>query len=123
MFEAQTIYMQGGTATTLKGPWQRRGADFGRFTLELVNASSTSSGLLMVTNIFHKNESDAGEGALTGSGMVRTGANLASAPRVTVDYTAGFKELWRYVFVIAGTGTDWAQFRMLEPVWYDELGG
>jgi hypothetical protein len=36
---------------------------------------------------------------------------------------AGFKELVRYKFILSGgtSGTSWATFRMLSPVWYDKV--
>jgi hypothetical protein len=33
----------------------------------------------------------------------------------------GFKELVRYKFKMSGGGTDFVRFRLLLPVWYDDV--
>jgi len=128
MFNAQTIQMQGTTATDVYSPWFPRGGDYGQLTLEVAVIGGAGTPTLAVA-LFHKNASETGDGALaTTLAFSRT-----SAGRTSVDFYngagasptfGGFKELVRYKFTISGGSagiTSWATFRMLAPVWYDKV--
>jgi len=124
MFDAQTIQMQGATATELYSPWFPRGGDYGLFTLEVVKMSETGSSLVLSVQMFHKNSDEPGNGLDVGSAFTRDGSQVTGSPRVTSDITAGFEELVRYKFTLSrtgGSGTNWAVFRMLAPIWYDKV--
>jgi hypothetical protein len=124
MFDAQTIQMQGATATDLYSPWFPRGGDYGLFTLEVAKMSSTNAALTMSVQMLHKNSDDTGDGTAVGSAFTRLGSNYVATPRVTSDITAGFKELVRFKFTLSysgGSGTNWATFRTMQPVWYDKV--
>lgn len=133
MFDSQTIQMVGTTSTVLYSPWFPRGGDYGLFTLEVAAIQpGGGSGLKLTAVLLHKNASDPGDGSAAVGG---TAGNIerTSAGRTTIDYTkdigsspafGGFKELVRYQFTLSGsstTGTSWATFRMLAPVWYDKV--
>jgi hypothetical protein len=124
MFDSQTIQMQGTTATELYSPWFPRGGDYGLFTLEVTGIAGSGTPKLKVA-LVQKNASSPGDGtAITGVTFERT-----TTGRTTVDFAngagslTGFLELVRYKFTIQyGTsGTSWATFRMLAPVWYDKV--
>jgi len=134
MFDAQTIQMQGVVSTELYGPWFSRGGDYGQFTLEVAAIKSGGgSGTVTLTAILvHKNSSDPGDGDPAAGGA--NGQISRTAPgRASVDYAngigssptfGGFEELVRYKYTLSGsgtTGTSWATFRMLAPVWYDKV--
>jgi hypothetical protein len=125
MFDAQTIQMQGATSTDLYSPWFPRGGDYGLFTLEAIKMSTTSSALVLTVQMVSKNTSEPGDGANVGSSFNRDGSQIATTPRITSDVTTtGFEELVRYKFTLSnasGSGTNWAVFRMLAPVWYDKV--
>lgn len=136
MFDSQTIQMRGTTSTVLYSPWFPRGGDYGLFTLEVAAIeSSEGTGTVTLTAVLlHKNASEAGDGDPAVNG---TDGNIAlsAVNRTTVDYKngigssptfEGFKELVRYQFTLtrsgsSTTGTSWATFRMLAPVWYDKV--
>lgn len=125
MFDAQTIQMNGNTSTVLYSPWFPRGGDYGLFTLEVAAMSSTSSTTLsLAVQLVQKNSDLPGDGANVGSAFSRAGNVWSGTPRLTSDITAGFEELVRYKFTLSdasGSGTSWATFRMLAPVWYDKV--
>ena len=124
MFDAQTIQMQGTTSTDLFSPWFSRGGDYGLFTLEVIKMSTTSADLILTVQMVQKNTSVTGNGTNVGSSFNRNGSHIASTPRITSDITAGFEELVRYKFTLSnasGSGTNWAVFRMLSPMWYDKV--
>jgi hypothetical protein len=129
MFDAQTIQMQGTTATEQYSPWFPRGGDYGLFTLEVTAVGGGGTPTLTV-EMYHKNSSETGDGALAAGNMsfART-----TTGRTTVDFAnaagsspafGGFEELVRYKFRISGGAssvTTWATFRMLAPIWYDKV--
>ena len=122
MFDAQTLQCTDNAATTVFSPWFPRGGDYGIFTLELVSISSNSANLSLAVQLVNKNSSETGNGDNIGSAITRTGSN--GAGRSQGDITAGFEELVRYKFTLqlsSGSGTNWAVFRMLAPVWYDKV--
>lgn len=128
MYDAQTIQMQGTTATDIYSPWFPRGGDYGLFTLEVAAIGGAGTPTLAVA-LYHKNASDTGNGDLaTTLSFSRTATG-----RTTVDFSngagssptfGGFEELVRYKFTLSGGSaniTSWATFRMLAPVWYDKV--
>lgn len=126
MYDAQTIQMQGTTATDIYSPWFPRGGDYGLFTLEVAAIGGAGPPTLTVAMV-QKNSSDPGNGdAITTYSISRTAAG-----RTTIDFAAGgsptfsgFEELVRYKFTLSGGSaniTSWATFRMLAPVWYDKV--
>lgn len=122
MFDAQTIQAKDTTPTVLLSPWFPRGGDYGLFTLEVAQMSSSSNTLSLSVQMVHKNTSDAGEGDPVGSPFAIDGSEWPG--RLTADITAGFKELVRYEFTLelsSGTAVNWATFRMLAPAWYDKV--
>lgn len=113
------------SGSTVYSPWMGRGGDALTATLELV---ATSGGTVTV-EVYTKN-SDAtsnydGANAVT-SGTIEL--SLSSPDRQSKDWnpqdptnTVGIKELVRYKIAVTGTSGSWALFRMLAPVWYDNV--
>lgn len=124
MFDAQSLCMQGSSPTAVYGPWFPRGGDYGLFTLDVAKMSSASSSLILTVALYHKNRDDTGDGTGIAGGMELNGSQIATNPRTTTNFTTGFKELVRYVYSLehaGGSGTNWATFRVLSPVWYDAV--
>lgn len=130
MYDAQTIQMQGDTSTVVLSPWFPRGGDYGLFTLEAIKLSSSSANLQIQIEMVHKNAADTGDGGSAIANSAFAVAGDATTLRVTKDMSTavsgftGFKELVRYKITLlfsGGSGTNWAIFRMLPPVWYDKV--
>lgn len=126
MFDSQTITMQGTTSTVLYSPWFPRGGDYGIFTLEVTSIGGSGAPKVAVEMV-QKNSETAGNGTeITGVTFERTATG-----RTSVDFAngtgspgTGFLQLVRYKFTLSnasGSGTSWATFRMLAPVWYDKV--
>lgn len=126
MFDSQTIQCQGTTATTVYSPWFPRGGDYGIFTVEVASFSASHANFSLSVQMIHKNSDEVGDTG-SGGGTVGSAFSVVSTggPRTSSDITAGFKELVRYKFTLqyitTGTGTNWAIFRMLPPIWYDAV--
>ncbi len=137
MFDSQTIQIQGTTSTVLFSPWFPRGGDYGIFTVEVTSMGFTTGGgveLKLSVAMFTKNTSDPGDPANPAAGGVAlTDFARTTTGRTSVDFKynygtspafPGFLELVRYRFTLSGTSTtntSWATFRMLPPIWYDNV--
>lgn len=115
MIQAQYLHVTGNDGATKEvlSPWMSRGSDNIRFTVDLIDASNAS----LTVQLLHKNSEDSGNGGSTGA---TTGAQTSSG-RYVVEFEE-LKELVRYKFIVTlGTGTGYAFFRMLPPVWFDSV--
>ena len=118
MFQAQIL--NGGDK--VYSPWMARGGDALRATLEVVAVS----GATIKIELWTKNSDEAGDGDDADSA---NGVNIeeSTVGRKTEDWnkqvtsTVGIKELVRYKITVSGTSGDWVLFRMLDPVWYDNV--
>ena len=124
MFAAQTIYSIGSDITYLFSPWFPRGGDYGKFMVQVPVMSSDSSSLVLTIQLHHKNMKDAGNGTAVGPYATILGSYLPGLHAFYFDVTDGIKELARYKYSFAkvgGSGTSWATFQMLSPVWYNKI--
>ncbi|MEZ6195167.1 MAG: hypothetical protein R3F20_05475 [Planctomycetota bacterium] len=113
MFQAQFLMNTATTSIIVYGPWMPRQGDNITFTLDLVGAKLTGN---FVVELVTKNSEDTGAGTLSGVTAVKSTAGQ-------IDATArGVEELvrYRYTFSEAAAG-DWALFRMLDPIWWDDV--
>ena len=129
MFEAQTITAHDDTATELYSPWMPRGGDYGLFTLEIAALGAAGTSVTLEVEMVHKDSDTPGDGTDIDSLSI----SRTATGRETVDFGAGegspgfggFEELVRYKFTLtpsaSTSGTSWATFRMLSPVWYDAV--
>lgn len=108
MFEAQ--YLFGGDR--VYSPWMSRGADNVVITADVVEDDSSG----IVIDLYEKNREDPGPGSAHGDGAL----TVTSVGRGDKTYT-GVKELYRYRFTAQGSGTNRVLFRMLAPVWFDDV--
>jgi hypothetical protein len=106
MFEAQYLFRD----NPVYGPWMERRGDNVRITADVAapNASTLS------VSLFQKNTEDAGDGTLVSGGSI----SATTVGRATKEYT-GLKEIVRYKFEV--TGGPAVLFRMLGPLWFDEV--
>lgn len=128
MIDAQTLVTTAGASTpssvTLFSPWFQRGGDFATFTAEVVAIAGTTAALTV--RAFHKNADEAGDGEDVDTS---TKIELTTATRLGATWPVqssstkkGFKQLVRYQFSLSATGgTAYATFRMLSPIWFDNV--
>jgi hypothetical protein len=114
MFDAQTVLAVNPTAIAIFSPWFPRGGDNAYFTLEVVAISSAN--MTVEVEVFHKTREDTGDGTQLGSAWDRTAVGREAA-----EFT-GLKEMVRFKYTFtSASGTQWATFRMLQPVWFDTV--
>ncbi|MBK8101708.1 MAG: hypothetical protein IPK26_31890 [Planctomycetes bacterium] len=126
MIDAQTLVTTGAGASSviLFSPWFQRGGDYATFTAEAVALAGT--GAKLTVRAFHKNAEDTGDGVDVNSA---TTIELTTATRTPATWPVqdtstvkGFKQLVRYQFKLEATsGTAYATFRMLSPIWFDNV--
>ena len=116
MFDAQLLMSDGVSPTVVYSPWMARGADNAVFTVELI---AMESGGKITVDVFHKNSEDVGDGTVfSGVSLVRNSEGRSS------DTWSGLKELVRYRIKCQSDFIDspaWILFRMLSPVWFDDV--
>ena len=112
MFEAQYLFM----GDAVYSPWVPRGGDNGTFTVDVVELAGT--GAQLDVTVIHKNDSTTGAGA-----PVSGGTMAISAEGVGRVDCSGLKEMVRYRFELnkAGPSDARALFRVLAPVWFDDV--
>lgn len=113
MFEAQYLYK--GSSVSVYSPWMRRGGDSLIATVDVIAITSTTT--LTVTVFTKENEAE-------GSGTVVTGSTAATAAgRSDGAFNGTLKDLVRYKFSATEEeeSDDPALFRMLDPVWFDDV--
>jgi hypothetical protein len=126
MFDAQTITNEASLAATeVFTPWFPRGGDHAVFTLEVVAWSNNSGSNTLSLEIYHKTRDDSGDGALagvSGTDLIQMAAS-GGATRTKRDWgSVAFKELVRFrLSYDAGSGAQWALYRILPPLWYDAV--
>jgi hypothetical protein len=120
--------MLSGNSVILFSPWFTRQGDYGTFTLEVTAQGGTSP--VLTVKLFHKNSDDVGDGADVDSVTPTkiTGNTVGRFPQTWPVMTAssptkGLKTMVRYQYTLSGTGTCFATFRMLAPVWFDNVTG
>ena len=123
MFEAQ-ILIVGAEDTSVFSPWFPRQGDNFKATLDLVAVSGDSHSLKV--EVFTKNGEDTGDGVNADNGatpqnITRTTVGRSSATWKSDSLTPGLEELVRYKFTASGTQGDSVTFRMLPPVWFDDV--
>ena len=91
-------------------PWFPRGADVGKFSIEVI----AISGVTLSWDVETKNSEDVDSAAVqVGSTQTETTAGVSTTSKFT-----GFKELVRYRYKTGVTASmDWVHFRMLNPAW------
>jgi len=117
MFEAQYLVTDQIAGVQFYSPWMPRGGDYLQYT---VDTAQVENGTFTVS-LVHKDSETAGDGAdvaSSGSGNItgpgQTPKNVATALDELVRYK------YKLVATKAGT-TAVAAFRLLSPVWRDEL--
>jgi hypothetical protein len=109
MFEAQ--YLFAGNA--VYSPWMARQGDSIRVTLDVVKFNSPSN---LTVTLFEKNTETTGDGLAHGGAAI----TATAVGRTTAEYSAVL-ELVRYKFSVTGSAGTSALFRMLSPVWWDDV--
>ena len=121
MFEGQFVSAK-SASYSLYSPWMGRGGNGLRATLDLIE---NESGCEIMVEVYTKDSEDSGAGSNADSGGT-VFIKRNSAGRSTVEWlgtTSGavqLKEMVRYKFTVTD-GTGWALFRMLAPVWFDDV--
>lgn len=127
MFDAQLLRTP--LTVVVFSPWFPRGGDNARFPLDLVEFDATGAASMELSvRAFTKNTEDSGDGA---DADTSTKITAIATGRTTVEWAStsivGFKELVRYQFTLANVsdegGEVWSLFRMLPPVWFDDVKG
>ncbi len=118
MFDAQ--YLPQGT--TVYSPWFPRQGDSVTCTLDIVAISGSTN---LTVELYTKNSEDEGPGENADDTISITGNSAGQAtPKTWVGVSGtgakGPKELVRYKFSSA-SGSGWYLFRMLDPVWFDDV--
>lgn len=108
MFEAQYLFQ----GNNVYSPWMPRQGDGIRITVDLVKNNATN----LIVDLFEKDASATGDGAANGDAPIT--AN--SVARFTGEFSP-VKELVRYKFSVTGSAGQSVLFRMLAPVWWDEV--
>lgn len=109
MFEAQYLF----TGDEVYSPWMARGGDNVIITVDLI--SRTGSAALTIS-LFDKNSETPGDGGVVSGGNLTSGG---PGTREDKEYN-GVLEMVRYKIVAGGSG-DRILFRMLSPVWFDDV--
>ncbi len=113
MFEAQRIF----SSEKLFSPWMSRGGDNVIFTADVIYQSDNKPDLSV--QLYEKNTEDPGDGTAI------TGSISGDATGRFFKELKGVKELVRYRFTLTSTTAevDHVLFRMLSPVWFDDVEG
>ena len=69
----------------------------------------------LTVEVYHKNSDDTGSGALASGTAIKTSGGRSSST------WGGLKELVRYRYSVKGAADQYVMFRMLSPVWFDEV--
>ena len=110
MFNAQYLFLFGNVFS----PWMQRAGDNIIATTDVI---SIVSGVTLRVSVYTKNREDVGDGSSLGS------FDVTSAGRHDHEFD-DLKELVRYKLRALGPGADrkdYALFRMLSPVWFDDV--
>jgi hypothetical protein len=127
MFDAQLITNDAGLGvpTIVYTPWFPRGGDHGIFALEAAAWSNSSASTILKLEVYHKSRDESGDGTLAGtSGTDKIEmASNGGVGRSMRDWgSVTFKELIRFKLSFdAGSGAQWAIFRVLPPMSYDAV--
>ena len=114
MFEGQILVCDGDGSYSVFSPWFPRGGDNLLATLEVIERDTAT----LTVRVFTKNSEDSGDGDDADSSVTISGG----APgRTTEEWEGNLEELVRYKFTVAGTTGKWTLFRMLPPVWFDDV--
>ena len=115
MFEAQLVIAK-SSAYEIFSPWFPRGGDRVIITAEAVEIGDAD----VEVRLYTKSAEDEGSGS-----DVTSGTNFTiggSVGRTSGTWGAELKDMVRYRFEVTGTQAgDWLLFRMLPPVWFDEV--
>ncbi|MEE9394024.1 MAG: hypothetical protein V3W41_16105 [Planctomycetota bacterium] len=110
MFEAQIL----NNNSAAFSPWMPRGGDNITFTFEIIDKLLSQD---FQVQLFEKNSEETGDGTAVGSeplGSQSIGLHAATK--------TGMKELVRYKYSFKGAVPgDWVLFRILPPVWFDDV--
>lgn len=109
MFQAQ--YLFGGT--TLFSPWMSRQGDNLTLTVDFIEQATSTLGV----TVFQKNSQDTGNGTAHPDGVLTMANTTASN---TKTFT-GLEELVRFQFATTGSGANYALFRMLPNLWFNDV--
>jgi hypothetical protein len=116
MFEAQLLIAKGdGNDYSVFSPWMPRGGDNLTATLEVIERDSAT----LTVRVFTKNSEDVGAGSDADVSKTISGG---AAGRSDETWSGVLKELVRYKFTVSSeTAGQWILFRMLSPVWFDDV--
>jgi|GEM_PF-1800959 len=121
MFDAQLLIAD-TTAYTVFSPWFPRGGDNLTATLDIIK----STGATVEVRVYTKNSETSGPGTDADTAIFAVGSARGQFPASwttggVTPGTSSLLELARYQFDISGTEGSWVLFRMLAPVWFDEV--
>jgi len=121
MFESQKLVAKSAPYRVLS-PWFPRGGDNVTLTLDLVELYGNPR---LTVRAFTKNSEDPGDGTDADS-VTPTMIAAGSPGQVSASWEGKVGELVRYEFEIehedvTGAPGDWVLFRMLPPVWFDDV--
>lgn len=113
MFEAQYLF----EGKKVFSPWMPRSGDNIIFTADLVAFDNAK----LIVKVFHKKAEDEGPGTAVGNALNATVVGQSSRG------VFGLRDMVRYQFEAVSTRmtaqtTDNVQFRMLDAVWFDDVG-
>ena len=120
MYDGQVIYATNPTTTQLFSEWFPRGGDNAWFTVEIIEKSAGGSNFFVFA--YTKALETPGDGI-----QISTPAILATTAGIHTllwQPPSSFSELVRYGFgfqATTGGATEWAAFRMLDPIWFDTI--
>jgi hypothetical protein len=122
MFDGQTLVVNNSTVY-LFSPWFPRGGDFATFAAEVTVIGGTAAKLTI--SAYHKNADDQGDGtdvdAASNIQFTATGRLSTTWPVQTSSTAKGFKQLVRYRYKFESTGVAYITYRMMPPVWFDNV--
>jgi hypothetical protein len=100
-------------ATSVYSPWFPRGSDNAIFTFETIASFGTPG---FTVDVYHRNADEAGNGAAA------TGVGSWTTVGTTFQYRRydNLKEMVRFKFNLAPTGTSGVLYRMLDPTWFNK---
>ena len=116
MFDAQLLI----EGSVVYSPWFARGGDNAIFTLDVVQYMLGTNNSLTV-EVLTKSSEDTGDGDAISNVVITATAAGRSSVECDSTVSNGINELVRYKFTVSGDSTGSVLFRMLTPVWFDEV--
>ena len=120
MFEAQYVHYSDGANTVLYSPWYPKGGGNARFTLDLVQQQDAD----ILVQVCTKTTEETGEGPNLVAMTPSTATSTMGQTTYKTTGDATILELVRYKFTVGPPDTEtdgYVLFRMLAPVWFDDV--